>query len=262
MFNWHGWNRRTRHLTEFINSKSGEDLHMDSEPPAAPVAEEVDPLANTSENGSHPSKKNPGKLPKRIQKSEREKMKREHLNELFLALADALGVSSQNHGKASILGETTRVLKEIHSQIESLKTENEALMSESQYVSVEKKELQDENFALEAEIGKLRVELEEKVVQSKPDLNAPPPEEPVLQQPPYVSPFYVIPVCSDVQACAEHDATQLVPKPTSNVSKPHARYPTPSDSWPTQLLGKQPEPSEQFRNSGSGKGDVAVENWA
>lgn len=38
-----------------------------------------------------PGKKNKGKVPKRIQKSEREKLKREHLNELFLDLANVLG---------------------------------------------------------------------------------------------------------------------------------------------------------------------------
>lgn len=36
-------------------------------------------------------KKKNGKIPKRIHKSEREKMKRENLNELFLALANSLG---------------------------------------------------------------------------------------------------------------------------------------------------------------------------
>lgn len=39
----------------------------------------------------HTTKKNPGKVPKRIHKAEREKMKREHLNDLFLELAGALG---------------------------------------------------------------------------------------------------------------------------------------------------------------------------
>jgi len=34
---------------------------------------------------------NQGKVPKKIHKAEREKMKREHLNELFLDLANALG---------------------------------------------------------------------------------------------------------------------------------------------------------------------------
>lgn len=40
---------------------------------------------------SHLGKKIQKKVPKRIHKAEREKLKREHLNELFLGLADALG---------------------------------------------------------------------------------------------------------------------------------------------------------------------------
>lgn len=35
--------------------------------------------------------KTKGKVPKRVHKAEREKLKREHLNELFLDLANALG---------------------------------------------------------------------------------------------------------------------------------------------------------------------------
>ncbi|GKG08154.1 hypothetical protein Tco_0333986, partial [Tanacetum coccineum] len=37
-----------------------------------------------------PSKKSPGKVPKRINNAEREKLKCEHLNELFFELAGAL----------------------------------------------------------------------------------------------------------------------------------------------------------------------------
>ncbi|GJU38593.1 serine carboxypeptidase-like protein 31 [Tanacetum coccineum] len=43
-----------------------------------------------------PSKKSPGKVPKRTNKAEREKLKREHLNELFLELDGALGSYATN----------------------------------------------------------------------------------------------------------------------------------------------------------------------
>ena len=73
------------------------------------------------------------------------------------------------------------------------------------------------------------------MVQSKPDLNAPPPEclampatEPALGQTHTVIVVPLIP-----------DATQHTSNPTSNVSKPHARYPTSADSWPSQLLREQ-----------------------
>ncbi|KAL6997342.1 hypothetical protein U1Q18_007468 [Sarracenia purpurea var. burkii] len=217
---------------------------MDSEVPSAPMVDKISQLAESSTNGSLPSKKKQGKVPKRIHKSEREKLKREQLNELFLALANVIGLPHQNSGKASVLGETTRLLKEVHSQIDSLKIENAALLSEFQYVTIENNEIHDENSALEAQIEKLRTEIKETAVLSKPDLNVPPPDEstshfsvePLLQQGSCINPVYVIPVCS---AYLEQDNTQLAPKPMiSNVSKPHARYPTASDSWPSKLLGK------------------------
>lgn len=136
---------------------------------------------------------NQGKVPKRIHKAEREKMKREHLNELFLDLANALGkllclyclfwlcsnftmvvyaclfnlsvmflfllgipydiwyvtriwlyvpflvvmgidLNDPNSGKASILCEASKLLKDLLCQIHSLKKENVSLLSESQYV--------------------------------------------------------------------------------------------------------------------------------
>lgn len=43
-------------------------------------------------------------------------------------------LSQQNNGKASVLCETTRLLKDLIGQIECLKKENASLFSESHYV--------------------------------------------------------------------------------------------------------------------------------
>ncbi|XP_012488903.1 transcription factor bHLH47 [Gossypium raimondii] len=198
--------------------------------------------------------KTKGKVPKRVHKAEREKLKREHLNELFLDLANALDPNQPNNGKASILCEATRLLKELFGQIESLKKENASLVSESHYVNVEKNELQEENSTLETQIRELKSEIGTRVAQCKPDLNEPPPlpsqfhgdhhpglpaVEPVPQQP---SALLVVPIHPDIQTYPTPDSgTQQQPAPKTNcvVSKPHARYPTPADSWPSQLLGKQ-----------------------
>ncbi|KAK4264207.1 hypothetical protein QN277_025416 [Acacia crassicarpa] len=225
---------------------------MGSEAPAL-AAEEVNMLEGTSKTSSCPGKKKQGKVPKRIHKAEREKMKREHLNDLFLDLANALELGQQNSGKASILSEASKLLRDLLDQIETLKKENVSLLSESHYVTMEKSELKEENSALETQIEKLQGEIEARIAQSKPDLNAPPPMElgppeqtaifpgeclqlpsvdPTLQQGPAL---LVVPLCPHVQPSF----------PTSNsiVSKPHARYPTPADSWPSQLLGEQPTSS-------------------
>ncbi|GMJ15148.1 POPEYE [Hibiscus trionum] len=226
---------------------------MVSETPAA----EPTNVAEKTSVGRSRAPKTKGKVPKRIHKAEREKLKREHLNELFLDLANALDPNQPNNGKASILCEAARLLKDLFSQIESLKKENTSLLSESHYVNIEKNELKEENSTLETQIQELQSEIGTKVARSKPDLNEPPPNfqqtqlpshihgdhpglpavEPALQQPPAL---LVVPLHPDIQTYPMLDsAAQHAAKPNSVVSKPHARYPTPADSWPSKLLGEQ-----------------------
>ncbi|XP_027332381.1 transcription factor bHLH47 [Abrus precatorius] len=221
-------------------------------------SESVAPVVETSKNRSSSGKMNQGKVPKRVHKAEREKMKREHLNELFLDLANALDLNEQNNGKASILCEAARLVKDLLCQIESLKKENVTLLSESRYVTMEKNDLKEENCSLETQIEKLQGEIQARVAQSTPDLNVPPhleldpleqtnfpghslqlpTAEPNLQQ---GSAVLVVPFRPDLEAAFQApNVIELTPKSTSVVSKPHARYPTPADSWPSQLLGEQP----------------------
>ncbi|KAF2311334.1 hypothetical protein GH714_021857 [Hevea brasiliensis] len=149
-------------------------------------------------------------------------------------------LTQPNNGKATVLSEATRLLKDVLGLIERLKKENLSLLSESHYVTIEKNELKEENSALETQIEGLQNELETRVAQSKPDLNVPPPEfhhpgltphfpgeslglpasDATLQQAPHL---FVVPF---------HPNLQAYPLTTTNVSKPHARYPTPADSWP------------------------------
>lgn len=127
---------------------------------------------------------------------------------------------------------------------------------------METNELKEENSVLETEIEKLQGEIEARIAQAKPDLNVPPPLElepseqstifsrdslqlptvdPTLQQGPAV---LVVPFNPHLQASfSAPNVPELASKPTSVVSKPHARYPTPADSWPLQLLGEQPTSS-------------------
>ncbi|CAK7337261.1 unnamed protein product [Dovyalis caffra] len=217
-------------------------------------------VEEVTENRCLPAEKSKRKVPKRIHKAEREKLKREKLNDLFDELASALELSEPNTGKASILCETTRLLKDLLTQIDSLKKENVALLSESHYVTVEKNELREENSALEDQIGQLQGELETRVAgQPQTDLNVPPPEyqQPshfpgdsfrlpgvdaaaaALQQTPAV---FVVPI--------HPDHVQGFPMTTSNVRKPHARYPTGADSWASQLLREQQIARKEVQFSG------------
>ncbi|KAG8090192.1 hypothetical protein GUJ93_ZPchr0011g27876 [Zizania palustris] len=65
----------------------------------------------------------------------------------------------QNSGKATVLGDAARVLRDLVSQVESLRKEQSALVTERQYVSSEKNELQEENVTLRAQIIELHNEL-------------------------------------------------------------------------------------------------------
>ncbi|KAK9080459.1 hypothetical protein SSX86_000217 [Deinandra increscens subsp. villosa] len=209
--------------------------------------------AERSQTCLQTSKKNPAKVPKRIHKAEREKLKREHFNELFLELAGALELTEQNSGKASVLGETTRVVKDMIDQIKSLKKENATLLSETQYVTIERNELQDETRTLQKQISELKSVIKERSVQTNLDLNAPAIESQEPQLPAYfpqemirlpsgdtvLNPVFVIPACRNDQVYTPPDSgIGIGNKPMSNVSKPNPRYPTPSDSWPLQLLEK------------------------
>jgi len=120
---------------------------------------------------------------------------------------------------------------------------------------MEKNELKEENCSLETQIEKLQGEIQARVAQSKPDLNVPPnlelepleqsnfpgqslqlhTMEPNLQQ---GSAVLLVPFRPDLQASfPAPNVNEVAPNSSSVISKPHARYPTAADSWPSQLLG-------------------------
>ncbi|WCJ35954.1 basic helix-loop-helix (bHLH) DNA-binding superfamily protein [Euphorbia peplus] len=193
------------------------------------------------------SGKSKGKVPKRIHKAEREKLKREQLNDLFLQLGSAVEITQPNNGKASILCEATRLLKDTLVQLERLKKENESLLSESNYVLAEKNELKEENAALESEIERLHKELDDRVAKTTPDLNVPPLEfqQPALSSHVPGEPFVLPAADNTLQqppaliVLPFHPDLQPYKMTSTNVSKPHARYPTAADSWPSKLLEEQ-----------------------
>ncbi|KAL2552311.1 transcription factor bHLH [Forsythia ovata] len=207
----------------------------------------------------HPNKKDPGKVPKKIHKAEREKLKRDHLNVLFSELSKALEPEYPNNGKACLLKDTIRLLGELLTQVDSLKKEHTTLLSESNYVTTEKNELEEENSALEALIKRLQCEIEEKVHLQDASISRP--ENNTMVQMPedhptfplaglashstsIVGSVYVMPLHCDSQVHARSHAEVNLPTPPSNVSKPRPRYPSSSDSWPSHILTNQTNVTE------------------
>lgn len=195
--------------------------------------------------------KKQGKVPRRIHKAEREKQKRDHMNVLFLELSKAIEPANMSNGKASVLKDTIRLLKELLTQLDCLKKENTTLLSESHYVNVEKDELYEENSVLKGQIQKLRSDIEERYhSQASINLNSAQSEiNPVAFQPPedhfklpssdnasqapsVVGPVFILPVQHESQLVPQSDIA------ASNVSKPQPRYPSASDSWPSHILDK------------------------
>ncbi|XP_022972931.1 transcription factor bHLH47-like [Cucurbita maxima] len=235
---------------------------MVSEVPSQPVIE-TDVAVVASVSRQCPGKKNPVKVPKKVHKAEREKLKRGHLNDLFLHLANVLELTVPNNGKASILCEANRLLKDLFGQIECLRKEHASLLTESRDVDIEKNELREETSALASQIEKLQSELQSRAVHSKPDLNTTRPQahfsqeclglpvmEPTMQQ---THAVIIVPMRPDLPSYPAADATQAPTMATSHVSKPHARYPTQADSWPAGLLKLSQtteQPSKEFLTIG------------
>ncbi|KAM0860569.1 hypothetical protein ACQ4PT_046464 [Festuca glaucescens] len=199
------------------------------------------------------------KAPRKIHKAEREKHKRDLLNDLFGELGDMLEADRQNNGKACILTDTTRILRDLLSQLESLRKENSTLQNESHYVTMERNELQDENGVLRNEILELQNALATwhagnpgwghgtagsplPVPRStSTDLPSQQPMQspiiassifPALQQPAPPRELKLFPdAASDIEG-PEPSEDQEAP---NHVARPQARYPTESASWPVSL---------------------------
>ncbi|KAL6650034.1 hypothetical protein ACP70R_014258 [Stipagrostis hirtigluma subsp. patula] len=235
--------------------------------------------ADKLRNGSVSGKKIQKKAPRKVHKAEREKLKRDHLNDLFVELGNMLEEDRQNNGKACILADTTRILRDLLSQVESLRKENSTLQNESHYVTMERNELQDENSVLGKEILELQNELRMRL-SSNPgwghgttDLDSTgavfPSQQPV--QPPTI-PSTIVPLH---QPLPQPTVTELpYPPPLrelklfpkagyepsedqeapNHVARPQARYPTQATSWPVSLFSGLPRMEDEQCSSSTTSG--------
>ncbi|CAN6300728.1 unnamed protein product [Urochloa humidicola] len=246
------------------------------------------PAADKLLHGPTAGKKCKKAAPRKFHKAEREKLKRDHLNDLFVELGNMLEADRQNNGKACILTDTTRILRDLLVQVESLRKEHSNLHNESHYVVIERNELQDENGVLRKEISELQDELSMRTSGNSAGwghgttgLN-PPGAHPTsdvfssqqamqpstitstvfaLQQP--LAPSAVI---EQSYATLPSLELKLFPgaasiedhEPPNHVARPQARYPTQSASWPVCLLSGLPRmEDEQCSSSTTGSSKEA-----
>ncbi|CAN6289286.1 unnamed protein product [Urochloa humidicola] len=227
--------------------------------------------------------------PRKVHKAEREKLKRDHLNDLFVELGNMLEADRQNNGKACILTDTTRILRDLLVQVESLRKEHSNLQNESHYVAIERNELQDENGVLRKEISELQDELRIRtsgnpagwghdttglnpldphptnVIFSSQQAMQPstitstvfPLQQPlapsaVMEQAYATPPSLELKLFPGAASVEDHEPLEDQ-EPPNHVARPQARYPTQSASWPVNLFSGLPRmENEQCSSSTTG----------
>ncbi|VVB10076.1 unnamed protein product [Arabis nemorensis] len=101
---------------------------------------------------------------RKIQKAEREKIRRDKLNEQFLELGNALDPNRPKSDKTLILNDTIQTLKDLMTQVDRLKAEYVTLSQESrEQLMQEKSELRVEKSSLKSDIECLNAQYQDRV---------------------------------------------------------------------------------------------------
>ncbi|XP_013644090.1 transcription factor bHLH11 isoform X2 [Brassica napus] len=101
---------------------------------------------------------------RKIQKAEREKIRRDKLKDQFLELGDALDLNRPKSDKTSIIIDTIQILKDLMTQVDRLKAEYVALSQESRELIQEKRELREENSSLKSDMEILSAQCQHIVI--------------------------------------------------------------------------------------------------
>ncbi|OWM88975.1 transcription factor bHLH121-like [Punica granatum] len=100
---------------------------------------------------------------RKVQKADREKLRRDRLNEHFLELGNALDPDRPKNDKATILTDTIQVLRDLTAEVTKLKAEYAALSEESRELMQEKNELREEKVSLKTDIENLNTQYQQRV---------------------------------------------------------------------------------------------------
>ncbi|KAG4385083.1 hypothetical protein GLYMA_12G024400v4 [Glycine max] len=92
---------------------------------------------------------------RKTQKADREKLRRDRFNVQFVELGNILDPDRPKNDKATILGDTIQLLKDLTSEVSKLKDEYATLNEESCELAQEKNELREEKASLKSDILKL-----------------------------------------------------------------------------------------------------------
>ncbi|MED6108440.1 hypothetical protein PIB30_024011 [Stylosanthes scabra] len=132
-------------------------------PPSLPP-----PTLPSNRSHHHPREKGQVDAPhdpaaaRKVQKADREKLRRDRLNDHFHDLANTFDPDRPRNDKATILTDTIQMLKDLTAQVNRLKTEHKALSDESRELMQEKNELREEKASLKSDIDNLNSQYQQR----------------------------------------------------------------------------------------------------
>lgn len=138
---------------------------MDNRLPPNPDKFHLSPSDNWSPPNQLNSESRPGleNKDRKLQKADREKLRRDRLNEQFTELGKTLDPDRPKFDKATILGDTIQMLNDLTSQVTRLKSEYTTLTEESRELTQEKHDLREEKASLKSDIENLNLQYQQRV---------------------------------------------------------------------------------------------------
>ncbi|KAK1588100.1 hypothetical protein Q3G72_019823 [Acer saccharum] len=146
--------------------------------------------ADQRDNNSEMEVKNPIAA-RKVQKADREKLRRDKLNEQFLELGNTLDPVRPKNDKATILTDTIQIIKDLTAEVNRLKADSASLSEESRELVQEKNELREEKTSLKSDIENLNVQYQQRLRIMFPWAGV---EAPVVIAPPPYSYSVALPV--------------------------------------------------------------------
>ncbi|XP_051132973.1 transcription factor bHLH121 [Andrographis paniculata] len=210
---------------------------------------------------------------RKVQKADREKLRRDRLNEQFMELGNALDPDRPKNDKASILTDTIQMLKDLTAQVDRLKSEHAALTEESRELTQEKNDLREEKATLKSDIESLNAQYLQRVRAMYPWSGMDHSHSVVMHPPSYPYPMPVpmppgpIPLHPSLQPYPFYGNQNpaVVPNPHSTYI-PYMTHNTMTEPQPAQPVSRGVQqgpqahtPSKQDRRNKASDGESRVE---
>ncbi|KAI9109748.1 hypothetical protein K1719_019378 [Acacia pycnantha] len=202
---------------------------------------------------------------RKFQKADREKLRRDRLNEHFLELGNTLDPDRPKNDKATILTDTIQVLKDLTAEVNRLKAEHATLSEESHELMQEKNELREEKISLKSDIENLNAQYQQRVRVTFPWTAI---DHSVVMAPPY---SYPVPIPIPSAPISIHPSLQPFPffgnqnpcstyVPFSAPANPPVEQPTGQYALTSSASSKQDSRSKSLDHERTGNAERCGES--